>query len=253
MSELLQRRRSEGCLSDLALDRLVAGELSAVEGSALATHLTGCDSCANRLRAHRQEAVAFGEEVWLEGLARRTERAVRRRPFARVAAWSGAIAIAAALLVWIRLPEHGSIERRKGGTVLEVIARKADGRIERLLPGAPVRPGESMRFRLSSDREGSFALLGLDAAGGVTPYLSDGSGTRPLRKGTQLLEGSIIADDTLGPERVFAVICDQAMPIDRVVDAGRRALREAGGDPRKLSKLDLACRQSSFLIEKVVK
>jgi hypothetical protein len=45
----LKRTRPEGCLSDLAIDRLLAQELSPREAREIKTHLLRCLSCRARL------------------------------------------------------------------------------------------------------------------------------------------------------------------------------------------------------------
>ena len=140
--------------------------------------------------------------------------------------------------------------RRKGGLGLAVFARLASGRVERLLPGARLLPGEVVRFEVTAERPGSLVLVGLDAARVVTPYVPRSGPALLLPAGrAQVPEGSILLDEALGPERFVAVLCGTPLDVAQVVETARAALKAS--DPRRIERLDLPCPQASFLIEKV--
>jgi hypothetical protein len=61
----------------------------------------------------------------------------------------------------------------------------------------------------------------------------------------------VVLDATLGAERFLLLHCNEASDVEVAVDAGRRALRAAGNDPRRVERLDLPCRQVGVTIEKV--
>jgi hypothetical protein len=61
----------------------------------------------------------------------------------------------------------------------------------------------------------------------------------------------VVLDATLGAERFLLLHCNEATNVDLVVQAGQRALRAAGGDPRRALRLDLPCRQAGVTVEKV--
>jgi len=44
------------------------------------------------------------------------------------------------------------------------------GRVERVLPGAELSPDDAIRFGVTNDKPGWLVVLGVDAAGQVTPY-----------------------------------------------------------------------------------
>jgi hypothetical protein len=56
-ARMLERARSEACLSDLRLDRWMAGELDADAGAALKAHLNGCEACRARAAELQREAI----------------------------------------------------------------------------------------------------------------------------------------------------------------------------------------------------
>ena len=242
MTNMLERQRPEECLSDLALDRLVMGEVD--RQAPAVVHLETCATCRARL-------------VELEAASRPflSDRPARRSPAPRARrrwAWLGAttaLAGAAAFALWTRPTAERT--RFKGGPVLEVIVRHGDGRVESISPGAALAPNDAIRFRLSTQTAGFLSIVGLDAAGHVTPYVpTTGAALAvPAGKG-QLLDGSIILDDTPGSERVVALHCAKPIDIDAAVAAGKRALSSANGDPKLVGDFGLGCVQASVWFTK---
>lgn len=129
----LRRGREEGgggvraanCLSDLFLDRWRVRELSEVEEASVKAHAHACAACARRERELAEEALDFDVPLRLPRRARRSLR--RSLPLAAAAA-------AASLLLFLPSTDSPGI-RTKGGASLSVIARRAGGTIEPVLPG----------------------------------------------------------------------------------------------------------------------
>jgi len=237
--------RPPACLSDLALDQMLAGEPQAIRASA---HLTNCSRCRARLEELRQAERL--PRSWLVSRAARTRRALRRRRLARV---SMLAAIAAALVLWLRPPHAPMVRERLKGVrelSLGVYVRTPGGIVS--APAAPARvaPADQIRFDVFSAHAGYFGIIGIDASGAVTPYLNEGERLRPIAAGRQVFEGSVILDDTLGPEQLVMVVCTEPRAIGDLVQAGHLALLQAHGDPHKVSALAIDCRQASFLLEK---
>ena len=247
---LLARQRPESCLSDLSLDRWLAGELAArPEGEPVRSHLRQCPACSDRLRALEQEPELLPPPA--TNLAVAAPTPLRKARASSIAAVTGLAALAAGVVVFLqaRSPETGL--RTKGDVQLEVVVRRPDGHSEAVMPGDAVAAGDVVRFVVSAD--GGFAfVIGLDAAGAVTPYFPTAGVPAPLPPGrSQALPGSVVLDATLGAERFLLLHCNEATNVDLVVQAGRRALRAAGGDPRRALRLDLPCRQAGVTVEKV--
>ena len=242
----LERSRPESCLSDLQLDRLVAGELAAEVARA---HLSSCAACRARVAELRRELAAFDVPApWQAAPA--PARARRSRRWIGAGALATFAAAAGLVLMLVHAPPPPPV-RLKGGLVLELVARRSSGAVELVLPGAPLAPGDAVRFRVSSDRAGYLAIVGIDAARAVTPYApadGDARAFGPARDA--LLDGSIILDETLGAERVVALLCPRALPVSAIVDAGKRALTAAHDNPAALGQLPLDCAQASRLIVK---
>ena len=249
--------RTTDCPSDLVLDLLFVGELTD-RPEATRAHLERCGRCAGRYEERRRAAEAFGDEVDVGQLAWRTQGALRARTRRRAAVAAGLAAAAAAAVVLVALrpgpppqPVADGV-RTKGGLTLDVVARRLDGQIEQLVSPAALSPGEAIRFAVSSPAAGHLVIVGIDAAGAVTPYAPQAEQALPLQAADRtLLEGSILLDETLGPERIVAVLCDTPRRVAEVSSAARTALGAAGGDPVRVERVTADCAETSFLIEKV--
>ena len=98
---------------------------------------------------------------------------------------------------------------------------------------------------------GFVVVVGLDARPSVSIYAPQGASPgRVTAAGKDLLPEAIVADETSGVERIFALSCPTAPVLDEVRAAATRALSAAGGDPEKVRALGLPCLQSSVLITK---
>lgn len=262
-------RTAEGCLSDLSLDRLLAGELDGTAAGARATaHLGTCRECTGRVSAIESEARRFPQEIWVQGLAAKAKRAAaetgsriagsgRREagPVTRMLRTASGVALAAgiaAVAIFVQ-PPRTEPDGRVKGEGLTVYVRHTDGRVDEVLPGSRLAPGDSIRFEVSSAREGYLAVFGVDSTPAVTTYVP-ASGNAPLllgRGSKQLLEGSIVLDDSSGAERVVAFLCRERMAVSALADAARAALAAANGDPGALGAIDVpGCRAHGVTFSK---
>lgn len=230
--------RSDACLSDLFLDRLRVGELSEPERARAEAHLQACADCARRKVELAREALDFDVPL----------RLPRRAPSPRrLSLRLAAAAAVASTLFFLPRSEPPGI-RTKGGASLSVIARRADGRIDHVLPGDSLAPGDAIRFEVRTNEPSIVAVLGIDAVGAVTPYVDE---VAIEADGPQLLPGAIRLDDTLGPERIVALFCSEPMGRERLLEIGAEALRQARGDPADELRLDApGCTQTSILVRK---
>jgi hypothetical protein len=243
---------SDACLSDLVLDRLRTGEVPAT--SDVAAHVDTCARCAARAAELRADARQFADEQFIAGRAadaRAQARARGRRLATPV--WSGLAAAAAVVVLLLSVRERPPAPplRTKGRGALDLVVRRADGRVEPVVAGTLLHAGESVRFIVTTDEGGYLAIVGADARQAVTAYQPAIGQARPIDAGRrQLIDGSVVLDDAPGAERMIAVVCARPLSVDVVTAAARQALARAGGDPRRMSALELDCRQLSFVIEK---
>lgn len=247
--------RSVDCVSDLTLDRLLAGELEGQPlSSATEAHLSQCAACHARHQALREALTRFPQEHFVSGLAAQARARSRRFSAPKVTAAVGSLlALAASLLVVVHVSQ-GPTERVKGSEALSVVVKRLNGKVEPMLSGTKVSPGEAIRFRVVSPKAAWVFVVGMDSAGQVSPY-AEGDGTGlPWTAGTDaFLDGSIVLDQTLGPEQLVALFCAKPLPASTVLAAARGALTQSNGHPEKIHALSLDCVQRFFLLNKAAR
>jgi hypothetical protein len=138
--------------------------------------------------------------------------------------------------------------RTKGGLALDLVVRRASGRIDHLASGGIVAPGETFRFELAHATGGFPMIVGLDARPSVTVYAAGRAALAVA--GQTLLPEAVVADDTPGVERIVALVCPTEVSSAALEAEARRALAAAGGRPADVGALALACEQASVLVEK---
>lgn len=246
-----RQTRETDCLSDLALDRLVAGEHI---GDA-AAHAAGCARCGARLdelhRAQTSDAPLLDQIRARAAVEGGTVVPLKRR------VWLSAMLplVAAAAIVLLLLPRFlRPVEREKGSSALalDVVVKHADGHVEALGPQGRVRAGDAIRFLVSTPRAGHLVILGLDAAGNVSVYVADGDDPHRIDRGQkQAMPGSIVLDATPGAEKLVALECEARFAVADAVDAGRRSLQRAAQDPRRAAALGLpGCEEVALTMDK---
>jgi hypothetical protein len=213
----LSRTREESCLSDLRLDRLLAGELAGDAESAARAHLAGCTDCQARRAAVEEERARFSVPP-----PARMRRA-RRRWWPAVAPLVAAAA--AALLMWSAARDADPpATRTKGGHRLGFYVAR-DGVVTRGADGDELHPGDELGLTLTTTAPGFAVVASVDGGGAVSIYHPDGPRAAPIAAGEdQELRGSLLLDDTLGPETLHAFLCAEPVPVAEVraaVGSGR--------------------------------
>ena len=176
------RRRSHDCLSDLKLDRQLAGELGGAEARAVEAHVEGCESCRVRRlellvarRGFAAEAPPFAALVGSESSPRvagapSDGREGRGRAWQSMPWLLAAAALAAAAAVvgigeaWRAAPgrDGGGFGTRTKGSLarLDWVVRRGD-RVFESRPDRPLRAGDALRFSISAPEPVFIALLPL--------------------------------------------------------------------------------------------
>jgi anti-sigma factor RsiW len=208
----LRTRTSEDCLSDLQLDALALGALDAAGARQAESHLAGCTRCSDR-RRELDDATRSSADVLARGsmpLSAPTTAKAPRRSSRRV--WLGsamaAAAAAAVLLLIGRSPllSDGLLSDR------DVVRTKGAGRVGFFVRHAGVVRRGNERERVSP---GSVYHPSGPRAARVEPGVE-----RPL-------DTSVVLDDVLGEERLYALTCSE--PIE--LAALRDGLRQTGAEP----------------------
>ncbi len=238
-----------GHLTDLALERIVDGEQLDEIASA---HLDSCAACTARHSAIvADSAVALpplrlaapAAEPVAEAPAPQHDNVI---PFRQGRSWwsaaGGLLAAAAAVLFLVNVSPTDSLPDRnpednftiRGSELpeldLEVYRSDADD-ITRISSDDVVFPGDRLGFRVGSEADGHFLILGIDSTGSAYPcYPTDGSSAAIQHGKPAEVPGAINLDDTLGIERLVAVRCPDTPSFDDLAHALERAASGLSAD-----------------------
>lgn len=248
------------CPSEFALERWRFGELAATsEEAPLIAHIEACPACRRR---HAELAEAEpppfdSEAIWARALARGAVGPTPRTGWnLTTLRWLGpalaSAALATMLVVVLRRPVPDTLAKGRAWQ-LGVIAKTRDGSPRRLDPGAPLAPGDRLRFEvLTNWPKADIALVMLDSAGKVSPLAPAEGRSLSIPGGRRvLLEEAVELDGSLGAERIVLVACNRSLQVAEVVASAQRALTAAHGDPRQVSGLGTGCYEETFWITKV--
>jgi hypothetical protein len=214
------------CLSELKIDRMLAGELAADDAALARSHAAGCAACGGLLRHAEATARRFAEHRPPLGFAQRRGRAA-------VAIASAALAVMVIGLA-IRTPRDAPRGvRTKGHAALGFYVSHA-GQLHRGEPGDAIAPGDRLQLVTTSDAAGWIAVTGVDALAVRQVYAAP----QPHPAGRDRpLPFSIIVDTTPGPTTITAVFCAEPFSIERpasdcVTDAFTVEIRTERVGPR---------------------
>jgi hypothetical protein len=252
--------RPAGCLSDLELDELLAGDLLGdPRGARLRTHVDGCARCRDRL-ASFAAVVPPPPPALPPELARAAPPAKSRAMWLVTATFAAAAAATVLVVSTARQPGPNSTapaapddERTKGALGLTVFVKHAGGNVVDSVTGeGRLRAGDEIRFALAASRPGYAVVIGLDATPAATLYVPTAPAAGPVRVagGPTTLPGSIVADATPGVERIVAVVCATETAPELLRQRAQAALASAGGDPARVPTLGTGCNESSVLLHK---
>lgn len=238
----------DGHLSELALERVLAGEVLADATE----HAAGCEVCALRLDAARAASPDFAPPA-------ATSPATPTWPYLL-----GATLAAAAALTLYAMQSGGPAAgvahgpsptvapvapesppeqwRVRGSFHLQVFVHDGDD-ARRAKEGEQVRPGDRLVFQAELPRDGHLLIAGIDAEGEAYLCFPQGGGGRsaPVARGSAGKEEAVRLDDVLGTEEIVAVFCDA--PFDFVSTIARLK-----ADPKAPPE---GCLQRNFTLQKV--
>jgi hypothetical protein len=238
-----------GHVSALQLDALA---LDALDGDTVArvrAHLESCAECRSR-----QEAAAELRAQFSRSILPRTLPARRPRRWL----WLAVPALAALGVILALWPSQSPVPELaiKGDASWEVFANR-DGRVFAVHDGNRLAAGDQIRFAIMPAGARYLLVASVDGGGAVTIYYPY-NGARSVsitssegEAGRIEPPGSIELDDARGPERIYAILSDVALPVE-LVTAQLRAVAARGADAiRETRTLPLAARaQLSLVFEK---
>jgi hypothetical protein len=256
-------------LTSFDLDALDIGAVAAAEANALRTHLDGCPACRENQRTRRTLADQFAREVLPRSLPVVRQRLLptARRRFGWWALALSPVACGAvlALLLFGRgasdlSPSNRPVEDLatgigdlgiKGGWLFAYV-RRGD-KVTRFAAGGVLAAGDALRFAVEPHGNRHLLIAGVDGSGRASAYYRFGQWTSaPVAPGGRFeVPGSIVLDDSAGPERIFAML--SAKPIDggRVRALLESLARQGPGAIRESAELQVpGVEASSIIFEK---
>ncbi|HUS65302.1 MAG TPA: hypothetical protein VMZ28_12195 [Kofleriaceae bacterium] len=221
----MERTRAQGCVSDLRLDRMMAGELAEEDARSARGHIDGCAMCAARLAEVEADRASFRAAPPALALPAGAVSAAAREPaWVRLRRWlwpaTAVLAAAAALLVW-RVAGRGAgnggdTTRLKGRDHLGFYVKRGDA-VARGAGGEVLRPGDTVRFTYTAQQRGYLAIASVDGAGQVSVYHADGERAAAIEPGEDAaLPGGVELDAVLGAETVYGFFCRAPVAVGAV-------------------------------------
>jgi hypothetical protein len=238
--ERLRTRSGEECLSDLQLDALALGALDTAQARQAERHLSSCTRCSDR-RRELGEATRSSAEALARSRSRVSPTMGKAMRGSSRRAWLGgavtAAAAAAALLLLIgRSPllSDGDVVRTKGTSRVGFFVRHA-GVVRRGSERERVSPGDALRFVVTSSVPSYVAVLSRDGSGQVSVYHPSGPRAARVEPGVERpLDTSVVLDDVLGEERLYALTCSEPIEL-AAISAGLRQTDREPAWPRACS------------------
>jgi hypothetical protein len=182
-------------VSELAIDRLLAGELPPVDAAALRDHAGACPRCNAQLDDALVQQRAFA--------AARPLIALPRRRLA-MPALAAATALAAAIALVVAWPRPVDQVRTKGTAIAGFFVAHG-GQVRRGTTREAVVAGDRIELFTTTSAPGWFAAISVDAAGTRSVYVAP----RAIEPGAErVLPLSIELDGVLGAETVTGVFCE---------------------------------------------
>jgi hypothetical protein len=206
-------RPAPDCLSDLRIDRMLAGDLDGRESEQARDHAARCAACAARVAAFQAARAATPPDV--ETIRRIAAAAPARRRWRGLWPSLGmALAVGTAALVVAVRPRGATVDatRTKGPAHLGFFVKHGDD-VRRGGAGERVSPGDLVRFVVSTPQPAHLAIVGVDARGAASTYFPPAGAADSVAAGADIeLPRATLLDDTLGPETVAAFFCER--PVD---------------------------------------
>jgi hypothetical protein len=220
-------KTTEACLSDLALDRIVANGIS-LDGTALA-HLEGCPRCKAILAEREQAKKTFAANYDIHTLSAHAIEAASK-PMRHDFGWRLAIGLlpiaAAVLVVFFVRPHPNSEVLIKGGTSLRVISAR-DNLTRALRDGDEVRAGDRLRFIVDSSSAAWVSVWGRDERGAVwrgAPQSAEAM-VSVAPKSHHVLDGTVAIDAAGSHEEIFLFACAENRTLTELENAMKGSAR----------------------------
>ncbi len=199
-------------ISPFTSDRLAFGTLTGAEKERVEAHLTTCVECLEAAQTAAESRAHFTRFVAPRGL--RGSRGLRRWWPAWIA--TPTLALAGLMVMLMLRPQPRTEDGElgiKGGPLFSTFVRHA-GKVAPLGNHATLHAGDELRFVAVSSDLPYLLVCSLDGAGHPSVYYPfGGAASGHIATQTRVeLPGSVILDESPGPERLFALFSKAPIP-----------------------------------------
>lgn len=218
----------------IELERYVCGELQETRRQEIDKIQRDCLHCQTALSRMNQDERAFLDAVNVATqsaqILQRSERLASTSWLARLPLrpWVAALTMAMAMVFFLpNLQESDApMNRTKGHSVGLQVYQNVDGQAELLSSGGRLSEGAQIQFRYQAHGFSYVMIVSVDGQNVISSLYPAGSGSSIAiqSEGSHVLEGSIILDDALGEERIYAVYSKQALDYHEVEAQLRQAI-----------------------------
>lgn len=220
---------SRGHLSSEAIDLLLLAALSPPEANEAKQHLDGCDDCRTRWRELNDDKQRFEQFVFARTLPKVEARVAKDRQgfFARfkfqllipVLGVAAAAALVATMGPGTQTEDDVYVGIKGGQPTLEVFAVRGAGGVFPVTAGVTLQPKDRIGFMVNTAGAKYLMVASRDGAGVFSvyhPYGAQQSQPVAAMKAKMELPTKVELDETLGAERVVAVLSDEPVTAAQV-------------------------------------
>lgn len=224
---------ARGHATSEALDLLLMESLPSEARAQLERHLGDCHVCQSALSELKADQQHFNRFVYP-----RTVQAVeasgdrRGTPWLR---WMPAVGLAGLALVAVAVLNVGQNDEQQpyigvkgpgskasvGAPELEVFARRPNGAVFSVTPGATLKVGDQLRFAVNPKDFTHVLVVSVDGASQFSVYVPfDGAqAAQVIQEKKQELPGAVELDETVGREKLVAVFAKRSVTAKEVATA----------------------------------
>jgi hypothetical protein len=259
MSEIDKNLSDSNCPRHFELQSMALEGEKYSKHKTIHKHVESCPNCQAIVEEILSKRQAFLDEYpysrFQASLTARENESRQRYRWLRLAP----IASAAVLLLVIAL-SIGTLTtdkptiRMKGSAHLSFFVQR-DGKVEEGISGGTYYENDRIQFVYSSVNFKYLFLFSVDQNGRISNFnhLSSAHSVAIQPGNKQVLEGSIILDDSLGPERIFGIFSNKPLEFDEIKQLFSNAYHQTiqqGGNIYSLKELPIQFPHPSILINK---
>jgi len=189
-------------VSELAIDRMLAGEVAAADAAAMRDHAASCSRCSALLDDALEVQRMFAAHPPALPIV---------MPRRRAHVIATVTALAAVLALVVAWPRHAAAPAvRTKGTAIVGFFVAHDGAVRRGALREQVMPGDRIELVTTTHEPTWFAAIGDDAAGRRSVYVEP----QRIEAGNErVVPLSIELDNTLGDEVITAIFCAERFDV----------------------------------------